>query len=321
MEHVRQSYLTAQVSTVGQGDVVVLLFEKAIVCLTQAKEKIQEKNFAEKGLLISKAIDIINLLDASLNMEKGGTIAENLHNLYFYCNTQLLQANIKLDCDKIDAVIHTLSELNEAFSEAVKDPAAQAVADEIGRKLQNSGTEQRSMTTAPSAGAGSKAAKNAYSQVARSAGIEVENTENTQVENHTQVAEKTNTTGLNTLAFATALMANPTESYAKPTQVAKAQEQKIQNTAPMQNVLLPQNPLLSNVSATSSSQSVQSAPTAQKTLPTNSNPLLNSNIYTANTLKVENKTEEKIVENIAQNTNNKLVNPLAKKYMKASSAV
>ncbi len=290
MEHVRQSYLSTQVSTIGQGDVVVLLFEKAIFCLNQAKEKIAERDYATKGLLISRAIDIINLLDTSLNMEKGGDLAENLHNLYFYCNTQLLQANLKLDCDKIDAVIHTLAELNEAFTEVVKDPEAQAVAEEIGRKFEKGG-EQRIMTAAPSAGAGSKAAKNAYTQAARSAGLEVANSqESTQEKTQEKAPEKIQSQSISTLSMATALMGsglNAFENSAKP--------------APTKPML--QKPLTQEAEA---SKAVNPPPL--------NNTLLSSSAYVSNMIKAEAKTAQN-EEKPLHNTPNKLVNPLAKSYM------
>jgi len=115
-----RAYFQTRVNTTTQEEVVILLFEAAIKYLKQAKEKIKEKNYAEKGILISKALDIISELDASLNIEKGGDIAKNLHNLYFYCQTRLLTANLKLDCDIIDEVIHILKQIGSAFAEIVQ---------------------------------------------------------------------------------------------------------------------------------------------------------------------------------------------------------
>ncbi len=299
MEQARQSYLTAQVNTVNQGDVVVLLFEKALLCLTQAKEKIAEKDFAAKGLLISRAMDIINLLDTSLNLEQGGELAENLHNLYFYCNTQLLQANLKLDCEKIDAVMHTLSELNDAFSVVVQDPEAKAVAEEIGKKFETGGREQRATTTAPSAGAGSGFAKNAYAQVARNAGLEVAN--NKEEVQKVKKEEKPVGQTLSTLAMATALMGNGLAS------ANHTSESSVKNTQRA-------NPLLQKPA----SQNPQTAQTTNS-LPLNK-PLLNNNVYASNMLQTEIKSAEN-EEKTLQNSPNKLVNPLAKNYMKANSAV
>ncbi len=82
--------------------------------------RIEEKNYAQKGILISQALDIIAELDGSLNAEKGGELAQNLHKLYMYCNSRLLQANLKMDTAMIDEVIGILDSFRSAFAEISK---------------------------------------------------------------------------------------------------------------------------------------------------------------------------------------------------------
>ncbi len=123
-----QAYFQTQVTTTSQSQLLLMLYDGAIKFLKQAKVKIEERNYAEKGILISKAIDVISELDGSLNIHKGGEIATNLHNLYFFCNTRLLQANLKMDTKLVDDVIDILSGLRDAFNQisgTVPQPAAQ----------------------------------------------------------------------------------------------------------------------------------------------------------------------------------------------------
>jgi len=120
MQTAARAYLQTKVNTTTKEELVVLLFEAAIKFLQQAKEKIKENDFAEKGILISKALDIISELNASLNTEKGGEVAKNLHNLYYYCQTRLLIANLKMDCEIIDEVIGILKKIGSAFAEIVQ---------------------------------------------------------------------------------------------------------------------------------------------------------------------------------------------------------
>jgi flagellar secretion chaperone FliS len=117
MYNAARAYLQTQVTTTNPGDVVVLLYGGAINFLHQAKQKMKERDMEQKGLLISKALDIIGELESSLNTEKGGELGENLHKLYFYCNTRLLMANLKLDSKLIDEVITILTGLKSAFEE------------------------------------------------------------------------------------------------------------------------------------------------------------------------------------------------------------
>jgi flagellar protein FliS len=111
------AYMQTHVTTTTPGHLVVMLYDGAITFLEQAKEEIAAKNFAKKGILISQALDIIAELDASLNNDKGGELAQNLHRLYVYCNTRLLRANLKMDTAIIDEVIGSLSSFRSAFAE------------------------------------------------------------------------------------------------------------------------------------------------------------------------------------------------------------
>lgn len=124
MQKATQAYFQTQLTTTSQGDLLVMLYDGAIAYLSEAKEKMAEKNFAEKGMLISKALDVISELDGSLNMEKGGELSKNLHNLYIYSQNKLLQANLKMNQEFVEEVIGILTSLRSAFAEIVHTPEA-----------------------------------------------------------------------------------------------------------------------------------------------------------------------------------------------------
>ena len=71
MQKAAQAYFQTQVATTSQADLLLLLYEGAIKFLKMAKVKIDERDYAEKGILISKAMDVIAELDSSLNVQKG----------------------------------------------------------------------------------------------------------------------------------------------------------------------------------------------------------------------------------------------------------
>lgn len=130
MQNAVKNYLQTQVSTTTQGDLVIMLYDAALKFLHQAKERIAEKNYAQKGILISKALDILSELQGSLNVNKGGDLAERLQKLYFFCSSRLLTANLKMDVTKIDEVMGILSGLREAFVEANAMVTTKAVPSE-----------------------------------------------------------------------------------------------------------------------------------------------------------------------------------------------
>lgn len=102
-------------TTQTRGRLVVLLYEGAIKFLKQAKRELQAGNYAAKGTYINKAMDILNELDASLNMEAGGEVAANLRRLYKFMFRHLNEANTHRDPQRIQDVIDCLTDLNEGW--------------------------------------------------------------------------------------------------------------------------------------------------------------------------------------------------------------
>lgn len=121
-----KAYLATQVSTSSQGDLLLMLYDTAIRHLHQAIEKIRAGDVAGKGVLISKAINIVSELQECLNKERGGEISKNLFQLYFYCNTRLLTGNLKMNTEMLEEVITILSGLRQAFAQIM--PSADGVA-------------------------------------------------------------------------------------------------------------------------------------------------------------------------------------------------
>ncbi|CAK7008497.1 MAG: hypothetical protein DELT_00345 [Desulfovibrio sp.] len=126
MRQAARMYFETQVTTTSPGQVLILLYDGAIKFLNQAKEKMEAKDYAGKGMLISSAIDVINELASSLNAEKGGELAANLSELYFYCNKRLFMANSRMDPGMIDEVIKILSGIRSAYAQIIDTPEAQA---------------------------------------------------------------------------------------------------------------------------------------------------------------------------------------------------
>lgn len=114
-----KAYLSTQVSTASKGDLLLMLYDTAIKHLKLAMEKIGEKDYAAKGILISKAIAIVSELQESLNKEQGGDVTKNLFQLYFICNTKLLAANIQMNAALIEEVIGILGGLRQAFAQII----------------------------------------------------------------------------------------------------------------------------------------------------------------------------------------------------------
>ncbi|MDP2823775.1 MAG: flagellar export chaperone FliS [Sulfuritalea sp.] len=103
---------------------VLMLFEGALVSIASAKNHMQLGNTAEKGMAVSKAIDIVsNGLKASIDFEAGGELADKLGALYDYMANRLLFANLHHNVAALDEVFGLLSEIKSAWEEIAGDPA------------------------------------------------------------------------------------------------------------------------------------------------------------------------------------------------------
>lgn len=106
---------------------ILMLFEGAQQALNRSKLYMQKNDIAARGEMISKAIMIIDHgLKASLDIKAGGTLAEQLSQLYDYMTDRLLQANLRSSVEIIDEVSHLLGELHEAWAEIGKKPTTSA---------------------------------------------------------------------------------------------------------------------------------------------------------------------------------------------------
>ncbi len=338
MQNAAQTYFQTQLTTIHQGDIVVMLFETAIRHLNHAKEKIAEKDMAGKGILISKALDVIHGLDASLNLDKGEDLAQNLRNLYTLCTARLLQANLKASPEIIDGVLNILEGLKDAFTEVLNDPAAQAMAQQMTArsKVSMNAMNAKTVSGAPRLGVGKTAANSAYAQVAKNNGVE--STVNSNVAAQAPVNTGLNQKGsndLNPLLFQSALSQKlnaPTAPAQTPQavntqvvgQVSNAQTLQTQIPTNVQN-LQPQQPQQANLAQQNQSQQALQSP-LQGQLNTkplqssqNPNPLSKPLVPTLST----NITDNVPVQSQQANSGNQntLHNPLKKNNLLSSSAI
>ncbi len=114
------NYQKVQVTTADRLKLVVMLYDGAISYLKTAIKYINENDMAAKGIYISKAQDIIDELNNSLNMNEGGEIASTLRKIYNFLYFYLVKANLKKDPKMIQEVIDILSSLRDAWDEISK---------------------------------------------------------------------------------------------------------------------------------------------------------------------------------------------------------
>jgi flagellar protein FliS len=110
-----EAYQSAAVTTQSKGRLIVLLYDGAIKFMKLAIKELEAQNYEAKGRYISRAQDIINELNAVLDVDAGGEIAANLRKLYCFMNRRLAEANTQRDPQIIREVIALMEELNQSW--------------------------------------------------------------------------------------------------------------------------------------------------------------------------------------------------------------
>jgi len=106
--------VNAAVADANPHQLIQMLLNGALEKTASAKGHMLRNN-PEKGSCISRVISILDGLRESLNFEVGGEIAENLNQLYEYCQRRLLQANADNDPRLLDEVTALLREIKIAW--------------------------------------------------------------------------------------------------------------------------------------------------------------------------------------------------------------
>jgi len=109
---------------------VLMLMNAAVERMTTARGCIERGEIVRKTKLLHSSVKIIGELRGTLNMAEGGSLAQNLSDLYDYMTRRLLLANVETSVPCITEVLGLLSEVRSAWIAIGPQtrPAQQAVA-------------------------------------------------------------------------------------------------------------------------------------------------------------------------------------------------
>ncbi len=113
-----QVSLQSKLSGATPHQLITMLFDGAHSAILQANIYFENGNVAQRGKMISKAINIIdNGLRAALDHERGTSIAAELEQMYEYMSRTLLQANLRNEPEKLKHIDSLLVKLAATWKE------------------------------------------------------------------------------------------------------------------------------------------------------------------------------------------------------------
>ena len=115
--NVANIYKQNQVNAASPKELVVMLYEGCIKFLRLAEIGLEEKRLDLVNTNLIKAQNIIEELRLTLNTNVEGEVTDQLASLYDYFLSELFQANIHKDNEKIIYVREQMTDLLEAWKE------------------------------------------------------------------------------------------------------------------------------------------------------------------------------------------------------------
>jgi flagellar protein FliS len=111
------AYKQQSIMTAPPERLVVMLYDGAIRFFFQAAAALREGARTTALERLQRGEAIVDHLLGTLDMERGGQIAQNLEGIYVFCKRLLLDARTEDDADKVDLVRTYLAELRESWAQ------------------------------------------------------------------------------------------------------------------------------------------------------------------------------------------------------------
>lgn len=123
MVNAAEAYRRQQILNAPPEQLTLMLYNGCLKFMDEGRKAVEEKKYEAANTALQKAQRIISEFRLTLNMDY--EIAHQLFPLYNYVYDRLVEGNIKSDVSKIDEAKEIVSELRDAWVEAMKKARAE----------------------------------------------------------------------------------------------------------------------------------------------------------------------------------------------------
>lgn len=116
-------YANAEVMTLSQRDLIIKLYKGAEGFLLQAVHHIRNEELGLGGQKCQKAKRIFMELLSTLNFEAPGDIAEKLRDLYLFLVTEISEASLRKEPERIVKLLPVIATLREGWESVPENEA------------------------------------------------------------------------------------------------------------------------------------------------------------------------------------------------------
>lgn len=111
----QQVDLDAQAASANPHQLVVMLIDGLLDEIERIRGHLAASRLEAKGVSINKCMNILIGLSSALDDENGGEIAENLRQLYDFCQIELYYASTRNDAARLDNVERVMGNVREGW--------------------------------------------------------------------------------------------------------------------------------------------------------------------------------------------------------------
>ena len=112
------AYRRTEAQSASPLQLVVMLYDGALRFLTEARNAHAGGDLRQRGRALNRVAAIIAECHATLDLERGGSVATELDRLYSYISARLLDITVKRDASAMEEVHRLLSTLRDAWAQA-----------------------------------------------------------------------------------------------------------------------------------------------------------------------------------------------------------
>jgi flagellar secretion chaperone FliS len=112
-----QAYRRVESESRSPLELVVMMYDGALRFLEEASEAVDRGDLRARAHAVSRVLAIIGELQNTLDVEKGGAVADQLDDLYTYLTSRLLDVALKQDVTAIEEARKLLTPIRDAWSQ------------------------------------------------------------------------------------------------------------------------------------------------------------------------------------------------------------
>ena len=120
-------YREAAISTANPLQLVVTLYDAAVVSLREARGHLERGDIGNRSRSVNKCISVLSELQSSLDRDRGGEIARSLDRLYDYMRRRIFEAHAAQDPKpllEVETLLATLRSAWEELAQQARDASA-----------------------------------------------------------------------------------------------------------------------------------------------------------------------------------------------------